>query len=167
MTDNSITSPEPRSTRFPAESVVVMTELVLPAQANLLNNLLGGQTMHLMDIAGALSCRRHSGSEVATVAVDKLEFRHPVRVGEIITITSKMIWVGHTSMKVRIEVGSEDTTAHTSRLTNTAFFTYTALDEHGRPKTVPMLQPQTPEEQEAFDHEQSKYERRRQEQKKV
>lgn len=147
----------PSAARAPEESAVVMTELVLPAQANLLNHLLGGQLMHLMDIAGALTCRRHSGCEVATVAVDSIEFREPVIVGEVITVTSRMIWAGRTSMKVKLEVGAEDTHAHTSRLTNTAFFTFVALDDNGRPTPVPKLKPQTAAEKALYDVEQKKH----------
>ena len=113
--------------------------------------------MHFLDIAGALTCKRHSGSEVATVAVEKIEFHHPVRLGEIITITSKMIWTGRTSMKVRLTVVAEDPRMHTETLTNTAFFTFVALGENGRPAPVPPLLPQTPEEKEDFRREQEIY----------
>lgn len=141
-----------------------MTELVLPAQANLLGNLLGGQLMHFMDIAGALTCRRHSGCEVATVAVDKLEFKHPVKVGEVITITSKLIWVGKTSMKVKIEVAAEDTKTHCSKITNTAFMTFVALGDDCSPVTVPPLLPQTDNEKANFDREQTRYMKMKQKQ---
>ena len=146
-----------QSGRIPQESISIMTELVLPAQANLLGNLLGGQLMHLMDIAGALTCRRHSGTEVATVAVDKLEFKHPVKVGEIITVTSKMIWAGRTSMKVKISVGAEDIRTHTSKLTNTANFTFVALDGNCRPTEIPPLLPQTDAEKAEFVKEEQRY----------
>lgn len=147
--------------RTPQETVSVMTELVLPAQANLLGNLLGGQLMHLMDIAGALTCRRHAGTEVATVSVEGIAFKQPVHVGEIITVTSRMIWAGRTSMKVRIEVGAEDIRAQTSILTNTAYFTYVALDGDGRPTPVPPLLPQTEEEKRLFMREQRRYEEKK------
>lgn len=143
--------------RKPEDSVTVMTELVLPNQTNFLGNLLGGQLMHFMDIAGALTCRRHSGCEVATVAVDKLEFKHPVRVGDVITITSKLIWVGRTSMKVKIDVVAEDTKLHSCLKTNTASFTFVALGEKCRPVPVVPLLPQTDEEKKAFEKEQRHY----------
>lgn len=143
--------------KTPEQTVVITTELILPAMANLMNNLQGGQMMHFMDIAGALTCRRHSGCEVATVIVDKIEFRYPVKVGEVVTITSKLIWVGKTSMKVKICAASENLKSSTARLTNTAFFTYVALDESGRPVPVPRLCPKTSEEKEAFDREQKAY----------
>jgi acyl-CoA hydrolase len=147
--------------REPGESVVIMTELIMPAQANPLNNLMGGQMMHFMDIAGALACRRHAGHEVVTVTVERIEFRYPVRVGEVITLTAKLVWAGRTSMKVKIEVGSENIRTHTSRLTNTAFFTYVALDEDRKPIEVPRLVPRTPTEKADFEREQERYEQRK------
>ncbi len=159
--ENTQTYTDPAAGRTPEESAVTMTELVLPAQTNLLGNLLGGQLMHLMDIAGALTCRRHSGKEVATVAVDSIEFRRPVKLGEIVTIHSRMIWAGRTSMKVKLEVGTEDTRHHISHLTNTAFFTYVSLDDDGRPSPTPPLLPQTDTEKAAFDREQALYNQRR------
>ncbi len=143
--------------RTPQETISVMTELVLPSQANLLGNLLGGQLMHLMDIAGALTCRRHASREVATVAVDKIDFKIPVKVGEIITVTSKMIWVGHTSMKVRIEVWAENLKDRSSILTNTAYFTYVALSDDLRPANVPPLMPQSENEKSVFNKEQQRH----------
>lgn len=143
--------------KTPKQTVVITTELILPSMANLMNNLQGGQMMHFMDIAGALSCRRHSGCEVATVTVDKIEFRYPVKVGEVVTVTSKLIWVGRTSMKVKICAVSENLKSGTTRLTNTAFFTYVALDENGHSVPVPPLCPETEEEKKAFDREQKTY----------
>lgn len=138
-----------------------MTELILPGQANLLGNLQGGQLMHYMDIAGALTCRRHSGHEVATVTVEQITFRYPIRVGEVITVTSKLIWVGHTSMKVRIVIGTEDFKTHESKLTNTAYFTFVALGENDRPVPVPPLLPQTEKERADYEAEQKAYEARK------
>jgi acyl-CoA hydrolase len=147
--------------RTPEESKVIMTELVLPAQTNLHGNLLGGQLMHLMDIAGALSCRRHCRSEVSTVAVDSIEFKHPVRLGELITITSKLIWAGRTSMKVEIEVAAENLKTGAVIVTNTAFFTFVALGENEKPINVPALLPQTQEERRLFDCEEQAYRQRK------
>lgn len=147
--------------KTPEQTIIVKTELIFPAMANLMNNLQGGQMMHFMDIAGALTCRKHSGFEVATVAVDKIEFRYPVKVGEVITITSKLIWVGKSSMKVKINVVSENLKSGETRTTNTAFFTYVALDDNARPVSIPRLCPQTQEEQEAFDREQRAYEKQK------
>jgi acyl-CoA hydrolase len=146
--------------KTPEQTVVIKTELVLPSMANLMNNLQGGQMMHFMDIAGALSCRRHAGCEVATVAVEKIEFRYPVKVGEVIILTSKLTWVGRSSMKVKISVISENLKLGETKLTNVAYFTYVALGDDGRPVTVPRLSPETQEEQDAFDCEQRSHEQK-------
>ena len=160
--ENGLKRPaEKTSGRTPDATQVIMTELVLPAQTNLLGNLLGGQLMHLMDIAGALSCRKHCRHEVATVAVDGIEFKHPVRLGELITITSKLIWAGRTSMKVRLAVKAENLNTGATIVTNTAFFTFVALGEDEKPVAVPALLPQTPEEQELFDCEERAYQARK------
>jgi acyl-CoA hydrolase len=147
--------------KTPEDTKVTMTELVLPSQANLLNNLLGGQLMHLMDIAGALTCRKHSRCEVATIAVDRIEFKHPVHVGELITITSKMIWAGQTSMKVELEVVAENLKSGATVVTNTAFFTFVALDDAGKPANVPALIAQTLEEKFLFEKEEKQYRQRK------
>lgn len=151
----------PIISKTPAESCVTMTELVLPSQINLLNNLLGGQMMHMMDIAGSLVCKRHSGFENATVAVDGMEFKHPVPLGSIITINAKMIWAGRSSMKVRLIASCEDVVNKTSIITNTATFTFVALDKNARPAVIPPLNPVTDEEKEDFLREQTAYEERK------
>ena len=155
MNTNSL---EPKT---PEKSKVIMTELVLPAQINLLNNLLGGQMMHMMDIAGSLVCKRHAGHENATVAVDSMEFKHPVALGSIVTITGKMIWAGRSSMKVRLIASCEDLESHTSIVTNKAYFTYVALDKEARPISIPALKPVTKEEIEDYKREQVCYDNRK------
>jgi len=150
-----------KDAKTPEQTIVIKTELILPSMANLMNNLQGGQMMHFMDIAGALTCRRHSGYEVATVSVDKIEFKDSVKVGEVVTITSKLIWVGRSSMKVKIDAVSENLKSGKSRLTNTAYFTFVALDDFARPVCVPRLLPQTKEEIEIFNREQAEYERKK------
>lgn len=147
-----------KRSKTPGETVVITTELILPSMANLMNNLQGGQMMKFMDIVGALTCRKHAGCEVATVSVEKIEFKYPVRVGEVVTIKAKLVWVGKSSMKVRIEAVSENLRSGVTRLTNTAFFTYVALDDNCRPVPVPRLCPQTDEERAVFDSEQRAYE---------
>ncbi len=132
--------------KTPAASVVEMTELVLPNATNLLGNLLGGRMMHWMDIAGAMAAFRHSNRAVATIAVDCLDFKHPIHVGEIVTLKAKLIWVGRTSMEVVIRAFGENPMTGKTLLTNTAYFTFVALDENGKPTPVPVLSPESAEE---------------------
>ncbi len=146
--------------KSPNETKVVMTELVLPGMTNLLGNLLGGQLMHWMDIAGALCCMRHSNTQVATVAVDALEFKHPARQGEMVSVEAKLIWTGRTSMKARITASAENLATGAVIITNIATFTFVALDKDGSKTAIPPLRPETGEEKQDFEREESEYQRR-------
>ncbi len=136
--------------KTPRESQVEMTELVIPNDTNLLGNLLGGRLMHWIDIAGAMAASRHSNRVVATVAVDSLDFRHPVRMGELVTLKAKLTWVGRTSMEVTVNVYSENVKTGEVIKTNKAYMTYVALDDEGKPTPVPPLIPETDEEKEDY-----------------
>ncbi len=136
--------------KTPSASKVEMTQLVLPNDTNLLGNLLGGTLMHWMDIAGALVASRHSNKIVATVALDSLDFRHPVRVGELVTLKAKMTWAGRTSMEVSINVYAENLKTGNVILTNKAFLTFVALGDDCKPTLVPPLIPETDEEKKDY-----------------
>lgn len=133
--------------KHPADSRVEMTELILPNDTNLLGNLLGGRLLHWMDIAGAMAAQRHCNSIVATAAIDSVEFKQPVHVGDIIRLQASLTWVGRTSMEVRVDVYAEDYRLDEVRFTNRAYLTFVAIGENGRPTAVPALLPQTPEEE--------------------
>ncbi|AUS98244.1 acyl-CoA thioesterase [Clostridium thermosuccinogenes] len=136
--------------KTPRESQVEMTELVLPNDTNLLGNLLGGKLMHWIDIAGAMAASRHSNRVVATVAVDSLDFRHPARMGELVTLKAKLTWVGRTSMEVTVNVYAENVKTGAIIKTNKAYMTFVALDDEGKPTPVPPLIPETDEEKEDY-----------------
>lgn len=144
--------------KSPSETQVIMTELVLPNDTNLLGNLLGGRLMHWLDICGALAASRHSNSIVVTAGVEKLDFRHPVRIGEMVVLTARLIWCGRTSMKVKVIIESENLLTGLRIITNKATLTFVAMSKVGTPIEVPRLKPQTVEEQELYDREQEAYE---------
>ena len=128
-----------------------MTEIVLPAQTNPLGKLLGGQVMHLVDMAGALAAHRHSNSYVVTASVDHIDFRNPVNLGEIVNFKSQVNRVFYTSMEVGVEVYSENAMTGERKHTTTAYVTFVAIDEHTRkPKLVPALILKTAEERRRF-----------------
>ncbi len=132
--------------KSPRESVVEMTELVLPNDTNMLGNLLGGKLMHLVDIAGAMAAQRHSNSIVVTASIDSVVFKQPVKAGEIITLKAKITWVGRTSMEVRVDVFSENYLTGEKKFTNKAYLTFVAVDKDSKPVEVCRLQPETDEE---------------------
>ncbi|MGH9469063.1 MAG: acyl-CoA thioesterase [Terriglobia bacterium] len=133
-----------------AESKVEMVEVVLPNDANPLGNILGGKVMHLMDIAGAVAAHRHSRAQVVTASVDRLDFLHPIRVGQIIQLRAFVTRAFRTSMEVEVNVFMEDDIQGERRQTSSAFFTYVAVDAAGRPAPVPPLLPRTPEERRRY-----------------
>jgi acyl-CoA hydrolase len=127
-----------------------MIELVLPQDANLLGNILGGRVMHLIDIAGAIAAHRHSHCQVVTVSVDHLDFLNPVRLGELIVLEAQVNRAFHTSVEVGVEVYSENLVKGERKHTTTAFLTFVAIDEEGDPTPVPPLIVKTQKERRRY-----------------
>lgn len=116
-----------------------LVEMVLPNDANPLGALLGGRVMHLMDIAAAIAAHRHSNSYVVTASVDYVDFRNPIRVGELVILKSQVNRVFHTSMEVGVKVFSENVLSGERKHTSSAYVTFVALDSNGQPKAAPPL----------------------------
>ncbi|MFQ5695477.1 MAG: acyl-CoA thioesterase [Terriglobia bacterium] len=126
------------------------TEVVLPGQTNPLGNVLGGHVMHLIDITAAIAAHRHSNSYAATVAVDYLDFRHPIKVGQLILLKSSVNRTWRTSMEVGVKVFAEDVLTGERRHTSSAYVTFVAIDEHAQPQSVPPVLPETEEDQRRY-----------------
>ena len=116
-----------------------MVEFVLPQDANVLGNILGGRVMHLVDIAAAISAGRHSRSIVVTASVDHIDFRNPIRVGELIILKASVNRAFRTSMEIGVKVFSENPLTGERKHTTSAYLTYVALDESYSPVAVPEL----------------------------
>jgi acyl-CoA hydrolase len=116
-----------------------MVEVVLPQDGNALGNILGGRVMHLMDIAAAIAAHRHSKSHVVTASVDYVDFRNPIRVGELIILKSRVNRVFRTSMEVGVKIFSENTLTGDHLHTTSAYVTFVAIDENRQPNVVPPL----------------------------
>jgi acyl-CoA hydrolase len=127
-----------------------MLEVVLPDDANPLGNILGGKVMHLIDIAGAVAAHRHSHRHVVTASVDSLDFVRPIRVGQIILLQAQVTRAFHTSMEVGVNVYLEDYISGERHQTSSAFVTYVAVGEDGKPTAVPALVPRTAEEKRRY-----------------
>lgn len=133
------------------ESFVIMTELVLPNDTNTLNNLMGGRMMHWMDIASAISAQKHSNRIVVTASVDNVSFTHGIHLGNVITLEAKVTRAFNSSMEVHIDVWAEDIPSGKRLKTNEAFFTFVAVDQHGKPIDVPQAVPETEEETRLYE----------------
>ena len=138
-------------TKKPQDSFVIMSELVLPNDTNTLGNLMGGKLMHWMDIAAAISSQKHCNCPVVTVSVDNVSFAQPVKLGNLLTIESKLTRSFNTSMEVYLRVWGEDLSAQYKYLSNEAYMTFVALDPNGRPRTVPELVPETEPEKKMYE----------------
>lgn len=148
------------SGKTPKTSEVETVELILPNDTNLLGNLLGGRLMHWIDITGAMAASRHSNSIVATASLDSLDFRHPIKQGEMVILKAKLSWVGNTSMEVIVRAYAENMITGNVMLTNEAYLTFVALDKNGKPKKVPPLLPETEQEKKDYlEGEQRRIER--------
>lgn len=123
-----------------------MVQVVLPNDANPLGFILGGTVMHLIDIAGAIACHRHTRTLLVTAAVDGLEFLHPIKVGDLIILKARVTCVFTTSLEVRVDVFSEETLTGKRLQTSRAFLTFVAIDRDGGRVKVPPLVVETAEE---------------------
>jgi len=128
-----------------------MSEIVLPNDANPLNNLLGGRLMHWIDLAGAMAAHRHSRNYVVTAAIDHLDFWVPVHVGDLVILRSSVNRVFHTSMEVGVKVVVENYIVDTSEHVSSAYLTFVAVDAGGRHVQVPAVVPESPDEQRRYD----------------
>ncbi len=127
-----------------------MTEVVLPQDANVLGNILGGRVMHLVDIAAAIAAHRHANSHVVTASVDYVDFRNPIRVGELIILKSQVNRVFRTSMEIGVKVYSENVLTGERKHTTSAYVTFVAIDEERHPREVPPLIVRTAEERRRY-----------------
>lgn len=147
---NNITGDNLMKGKSPSATEIQTVQLILPNDTNLLGNLLGGTLMHWMDVAGAMATSRHSGHIVATAAVDSLDFKHPIKQGEMVILKAKLSWAGNTSMEVKVQAYAENVVTGSIILANEAYMTFVALDTSGHPKKVPPLLPETEEEKREF-----------------
>lgn len=129
-----------------AESATEMVQVVLPNDANPLGFILGGTVMHLIDIAGAIACHRHTRQRVVTAAVDDLQFLHSIKVGDLIILKAHVTCTFTTSLEVHVDVYSEEALTGRRLLTSRAFLTFVAVDEHGNRVGVPPLIVETDDE---------------------
>jgi len=134
-----------------SESLVVMTELVLPNDTNTFGNLMGGRLMYWMDIAAALSAMKHSGSPVVTASVDNISFDNPIKLGNVVHIEAQVTRVFTSSMEIHLKVWGEDVIQQYRYKSNEAYYTFVALDPNSRPRAVEKVTPGTEEEKMLYD----------------
>jgi acyl-CoA hydrolase len=134
-----------------SQSRVTLTQLMGPGHANTMGNVHGGHIMKVCDEAGGMAAIKHARRPVVTVTVDSMAFHSPVHIGDLLTVTAEVNWVGRTSMETRVVVTAENVLSGRVTHTNTAYFVYVGLDEDGRPASVPPLICETDEDKARFE----------------
>ncbi len=137
--------------RHPRESEAVMSELMMPQHANIMGNVFGGVILSLVDRVAAVAAIRHARKPCVTVSVDKVDFKEPIHVGELLTAHARVNYAGRTSMEVGVKIIAENVLTGERRHTNSCYVTYVALDEHGQPTAVPPVVPETPDEKRRYE----------------
>jgi acyl-CoA hydrolase len=141
------TRSESRGTARPVHETQHETaQLMMPQHANVLGHVFGGVVLSMMDTTAAVSAIRHARLACVTVSVDRVDFREPIHVGDLVIMKSSVNYVGRTSMEIGVRVETENLLTGLRRHTNSCYLTFVAVDRNGRPVPVPPLKPETPEE---------------------
>ncbi|MDD3364106.1 MAG: acyl-CoA thioesterase [Syntrophomonas sp.] len=131
-------------------SRVTMSQVVLPYHANAAGNMHGGEVMKLMDSAAGVVGQRHCLCNVVTVSVDKMVFKEPILVGDLVVCDAELIFTGRTSMEIYVTVQVENLRLGEIKLALEGYFVMIALDRNGRPTPVPPLKLETAEQEQRF-----------------
>lgn len=142
------------------DSSIIMAQMMVPQDANPAGNIHGGVIVKLIDTAGGVAAFRHARMNVVTASIDRLDFHHPVYVGDLIFLKASVNYVGRTSMEVGVRVEAENLLTGEVRKTASAYLTYVALDKNGRPAPVPPLILETEEERRRHREAERRRERR-------
>lgn len=154
MTDPDLT---PRPVH---ESQATMTELMMPNMANNHGNVFGGVILSLIDRVGAVASIRHARGPVVTVSMDRVEFREPIHLGELVVAKASVNYVGRTSLEVGVRVEAENIVTGVRRHTNSCHLTFVAVDGEGHPRPIPPVEPTTDEERRRYESAKRRRERR-------
>ena len=119
---------------------------MMPGDANNLGHVFGGVVMAMMDKTAAVAAIRHARASCVTASIDRVDFREPIHLGDLVVMKASVNYVGRTSMEIGVRVEAEDLQTGRRRHTNSCYLTFVAVDRAGRPLEVPDLKPETPDE---------------------
>jgi len=129
------------------ESQHETSELMMPEHANNMGHVFGGVILSMMDKTAAIAAFRHSRAAVVTASIDRVDFREPIHLGDLVVMKASVNYVGRSSMEVGVRVEAEDLLTGVRRHTNSCYLTFVAVDRNGRPIEVAGLEPETENEQ--------------------
>jgi uncharacterized protein (TIGR00369 family) len=141
-------------------SRISIAQMMQPEHANNLGNVHGGWIMKLVDEAGALACMRHAQRRVVTVAIDSMSFRHPIKTSDLVILNAEVSYTGSTSMEAEVQVIAENPITGQRWQTNTAYLVYVALDDEGKPTSIPPIAAETIDEERKMEEAKERQKRR-------
>ena len=142
-----------------AQTKIVISQVMMPSQTNPNGNVHGGEIMKMMDSTAYAAARKYARANVVTARVDELEFHLPILIGDLVTCTAEIVFVGHSSMEIAVNVDVEDLDQEGKpQRALSAYFTMVALDRNSRPKSVPPLILDSDEAKRAFEDGRRRYE---------
>ena len=136
------------------------SELMMPGDANNQGHVFGGVILSMMDKTAAIAAFRHCRLNVVTASIDRVDFREPIHLGDLVVMKASVNYAGRTSMEVGVRVEAEDLLSGRRRHTNSCYLTFVAVDRNGRPVDVPAVQPETPDEIRRYEAAQERRQRR-------
>ncbi|HVA57945.1 MAG: acyl-CoA thioesterase [Gemmatimonadaceae bacterium] len=127
------------------------SQLMMPQDANNMGNVFGGVVLSMMDKTAAIAAFRHCRMPVVTASIDRVDFREPIHLGDLLVMKASVNYVGRTSLEVGVRVEAEDLLTGKRRHTNSCYLTFVAVDRAGHPVEIPALKPESPEEMRRFE----------------
>jgi acyl-CoA hydrolase len=155
-----VTEQPARPSKPVRESQHETSEIMMPQHSNNLGHVFGGVILAMMDKTAAVAAIRHARRSCVTASIDRVDFREPIHLGDLVVMKSSVNYVGRTSMEVGVRVEAEDLVTGDRRHTNSAYITFVAVDKDGRPIAIPTVKPETETEQRRYDAAQARRRRR-------
>ena len=137
--------------KSPDESSADVIVRMFPSDANPAGNVFGGEILKHIDMVAGIVAQRHSQSNAVTVSMDRVNFIKPVYVGNVLKLNARINYVHNSSMEIEVKVEAEDIITGIRTITGTAFVTFVALDNGGKPSHVPKLLLKTNEDRIKFE----------------
>src|SRR5215207_4048770 len=142
------------------ESQHETSQIMMPTDANILGHVFGGAILSMMDKSAAVVAIRHARSACVTVSIDRVDFREPIHVGDLVVMRASCNFAGRTSMEIGVRVEAEDMISGRRRHTNSCYLTFVAIDRNGRPVEVPQVLPESADEKHRYEAAQARRRRR-------
>ncbi|HEX7937946.1 MAG TPA: acyl-CoA thioesterase [Gemmatimonadaceae bacterium] len=126
------------------------SELMMPHHANNMGHVFGGVMLSMMDKTAAIAAFRHARLSVVTASIDRVDFREPIHLGDLVVMKASVNFAGRTSMEIGVRVEAEELLTGRRRHTNSCYLTFVAVDRNGRPIEIPGVLPETPDEKRRY-----------------